>query len=116
LNLCGFKIPAATPGSARNRHDAISDVASPIDEKHIMEGVKFKHLRITRLPGGFSFVWEESGVAETLTTGIPDLKKSIELSLVDPKTPVLTKTLVEFTLLAEQDNWDYEALCAKFPP
>jgi hypothetical protein len=63
-----------------------------------MEGIKFKHLRITRLPGAFTFVWEKSGVAETLSTGISDHKKSIELSLVDPKTLVLTKTLIEFTL------------------
>ena len=52
------------------------DLASSVNEKHMMEGIKFKHLRITRLPGGFSFVWEDSGVAETLTTGIPDLKRA----------------------------------------
>ena len=38
----------------------------------------------------------------------------IELLLVAPKNPLLTKTLIEFTLWAEENNWDYETLCEKF--
>jgi hypothetical protein len=83
--------PAATPASAPNHHDAISDLHL-LNEKHIME---------------------ESGVAETLATGFPDLKKDIELLLVAPKNPLLTKTLIEFALWAEENNWDYETLCEK---
>jgi hypothetical protein len=112
LDFQRIQDPAATPASAPNHHDAISDLHL-LNEKHIMEGIKFKHLRITRLPGGFSFVWEESGVAETLATGFPDLKKGIELLLVAPKNPLLTKTLIEFALWAEENNWDYETLCEK---
>ena len=78
-----------------------------------MEGITFKHLKITRATGGFSFAWQESEVTEPLAAAIPDLKKGIELLLVAPKNPLLTKTLIEFTLWAEENNWDYDALCAK---
>ena len=77
--------------------------------------VKFKHLRITRAPAGFSFAWQESEVADPLASGIPDLKKGIELLLIDPKDPLITKILIEFTLVAEENNLDYETLCQTFP-
>ena len=78
-----------------------------------MEGIKFKHLKITRATSGFSFAWQQSEVIEPLAAAIPDLKKGIELLLVAPKNPLLTKTLIEFTGWAEENNWDYEALCEK---
>jgi hypothetical protein len=81
-----------------------------------MEGIKFKHLRVTRLPSGFSFEWQQPGeIASPLATGIPDLKKGVELLLIDPRIPLLTKILMEFSRLAEENGWDYEALCEKFP-
>jgi hypothetical protein len=52
-------------------------------------------------------------VVEPLAAAIPDLKKGIELLLVAPKNPLLTKTLIEFTRWAEENNSDYEALCEK---
>ena len=76
-----------------------------------MEGIKFKHLKITRATSGFSFAWQQSEVIEPLAAAIPDLKKGIELLLVAPKNPLLTKTLIEFMLWAEENNWDYETLC-----
>jgi hypothetical protein len=78
-----------------------------------MEGITFKHLNITRATGGFSFAWQQSGVTEPLAAAIPDLKKGIELLLVAPENPLLTKTLIEFTLWAEENNWNYETLCEK---
>ena len=78
-----------------------------------MEGIKFKHLKITRATSGFSFGWQQSEVIEPLTAAIPNLKKGIELLLVAPKNPLLIKTLVEFTLWAEENNCDYETLCEK---
>jgi hypothetical protein len=78
-----------------------------------MEGITFKHLKITRAPTGFSFAWQETEVTEPLAAAIPDLKKGIELLLVAPKNPLLTKTLIEFTLWAEENNWNYETLCEK---
>ena len=78
-----------------------------------MEGIKFKHLKITRATSGFSFAWKQSEVTEPLAATVPDLKKGIELLLVAPKNPLLTKTLIEFTLWAEENNWDYEKLCEK---
>ena len=78
-----------------------------------MEGIKFKHLKITRATSGFSFAWQQSEVIEPLAAAIPDLKKGIELLLVAPKNPLLTKTLIEFTGWAEENNWDYETLCEK---
>ena len=78
-----------------------------------MEGIKFKHLRITRATSGFSFAWQQPEVTEPLAAAIPDLKKGIELLLVAPKNPLLTKTLIEFTSWAEENNWDYETLCEK---
>ena len=67
-----------------------------------MEGITFKHLRITRATSGFSFAWQQSEVTEPLAAAVPDLKKGIELLLVAPKDPLLTKTLIEFTLWAER--------------
>ena len=67
-----------------------------------MEGIKFKHLKITRATSGFSFAWKQSEVTEPLAAAVPDLKKGIELLLVAPKNPLLTKTLIEFTLWAEK--------------
>ena len=78
-----------------------------------MEVIKFKHLKITRGTSGFSFAWQQSEVTEPLAAAIPDLKKGIELLLVAPKNPLLTKTLIEFTVWAEENNWDYETLCEK---
>jgi hypothetical protein len=78
-----------------------------------MEGITFKHLKITRASTGFSFAWQETEVTEPLAAAIPDLKKGIELLLVAPKNPLLTKTLIEFTLWAEENNWNYETLCEK---
>ena len=78
-----------------------------------MEGINFKHLEIKRASSGFSFAWRQSEVTEPLAAAIPDLKKGIELLLDAPKNPLLTKTLIEFTLWAEENNWDYEALCEK---
>jgi hypothetical protein len=72
--------------------------------------IKFKHLKL-RATSGFSFAWQQSEVPEPLAAAIPDLKKGIELLLVAPKNPLLTKTLIEFTLWAEENNWDYETLC-----
>ena len=81
-----------------------------------MEGIKFKQLRIMRAPEGFSFAWQRSEVTDPLASEIPDLKKGIELLLIDPKDPVVTRILIEFTLVAEENNWDYERLCQTFPP
>ena len=78
-----------------------------------MEGIKFKHLRITRATSGFSFAWQQPEVTEPLAAAIPDLKKGIELLLVAPKNPLVTKTHIEFTAWAEENNWDYETLCEK---
>jgi hypothetical protein len=82
-----------------------------------MEGIKFKDLRITRPPSGFSFLWQQPGeITYPLATGVPDLKTGVQLLLIEPKIPLVTKTLMEFSRIAEENNWDYEALCEKYPP
>ena len=82
-----------------------------------MEGIKFKHLRITRPPAGFSFIWEQPGeIICTLATGVPALKEGVQLLLIEPKTPLVTDTLMEFSRVAEENEWHYETLCEKYPP
>jgi hypothetical protein len=88
--------------SQSSRRDLRSGM--PREHRTKIEGIKFKHLRITRAPRGFSFVWQQSEVTEALTTGIPDVKKGVELLLIDPKIPLVTKALIEFTLLADENN------------
>ena len=97
--------------SAPKRRGAISGLTRRLSAGAPMEAINFKHLRITRATSGFSFAWKQSEVIEPLAAAIPDLKKGIELLLVAPKDPLLTKTLIEFTLWAEENNWDYETLC-----
>ena len=82
-----------------------------------MEGIKFKDLRITRPPSGFSFLWQQPGeITCSLATGVPELKKGVQLLLIEPKIPLVTKTSMEFSGIAEENNWDFEALRGKYPP
>jgi hypothetical protein len=77
-----------------------------------MEGLKFKHLRITRASSGFSFAWQESEVTEPLAA-VPDLQKGHRVVACRSEKPTAYKTLIEFTLWVEENNWDYEAVCEK---
>lgn len=104
-------------GLACNSHPTERSSPSEGCDGRNMEGIKFKQLRITRLPSGFSFLWQQPGeITYPMATGVPELKKGVQLLLIEPKIPLVTKTLMEFSQLAEENSWNYETLCEKYPP
>ena len=71
----------------------------------------YKNLIITGVPGRYEIVWFENRVYAGVGTA-DSLQKAMEDAIENSsQKPSLQEVLKQVKTLAEQNNWDFQALC-----